>query len=458
MEVSRKISGLLFTAIFLLSTVSALPAPATGTNIASMGDDWPMVQHDPEHTGATNSSVPIAKPHVLWSVPYGSYVASPVVANGIVYIDSNAYNADTGKLLWANTSVEFTPLIENDIIYAVTPGTFGIHAYNASTGATLTGSSSIFNATILAVGDGYFYGMNEGCLVDYNIASGNLIWKSANYSYVYDSPAVADGCLYFGTEDNFVALNASTGTQTWEFPSPTPVSFSPAVSSGFVYVKVNAVLYCFNDSTGKPVWNYAVDAPYLGSSSYPAVANGIVYIGAYDGNVYAINAYSGEKVWSSKIAEAGGGIDKGVQASPIVVGGMVLVCSTDGNLYALNCSDGNTLWTFRLQSSNPRFGDYLASSPAVADGKIYIGSVDYQIIVLGNSNQSNVALSRQWVQLTVVVLVVVGVIILIAVVAKQVRNKKQRIKAQKNAASENSKVSVRTGTDGTNQTRRFTVL
>lgn len=61
-------------------------------------------------------------------------------------------------------------------------------------------------------------------------------------------------------------------------------------------------------------------------SSSPAVVNGIVYVGSFDGNLYAIDAISGTKEWTYKI----GSID----SSPAVVNGVVYVGSDDHNLYA----------------------------------------------------------------------------------------------------------------------------
>ena len=42
-------------------------------------------------------------------------------------------------------------------------------------------------------------------------------------------------------------------------------------------------------------WSYATG--YLVVSS-PAVANGVVYVGSADGNVYALNASTGRRLWS----------------------------------------------------------------------------------------------------------------------------------------------------------------
>ena len=47
--------------------------------------------------------------------------------------------------------------------------------------------------------------------------------------------------------------------------------------------------------------------------------------------------------------------------------GVVYVGSDDHNVYALNASTGAKLWSFTT-------GDYVDSSPAVANGVVYVGS------------------------------------------------------------------------------------
>ena len=74
--------------------------------------------------------------------------------------------------------------------------------------------------------------------------------------------------------------------------------------------------------------NYGLTGGVVFSS--PAVANGVVYIGSRDNNVYALNATTGSKVWSFS---TGGW----VHSSPAVVNGLVYVGSADGYFYAIIC-------------------------------------------------------------------------------------------------------------------------
>ena len=74
--------------------------------------------------------------------------------------------------------------------------------------------------------------------------------------------------------------------------------------------------------------------------SSPAVANGVVYFGSDDNNVYALNANTGAKLWSYATGSLA------VASSPAVANGVVYVGSDDHNVYALNASTGAKLWSY----------------------------------------------------------------------------------------------------------------
>src|SRR5580704_12943410 len=193
------------------------------------------------------------------------------------------------------------------------------------------------------------------------------------------SPAVANGVVYVGSwgdfDSNVYALNASTGAKLWSYTTGGQLVSSPAVANGVVYIgSGDSNVYALHASTGAKLWSYTTGA---GVESSPAVANGVVYVGYDDDNLYALNASTGAKLWS--FATGGGsecifGVPQPpgflnapckIFSSPAVANGVVYVSSTDGNLYALNASTGAKLW------SNPAVS---YSSPAVANGVVYIGS------------------------------------------------------------------------------------
>src|SRR6202034_397736 len=117
------------------------------------------------------------------------------------------------------------------------------------------------------------------------------------------------------------------------------------------------------------LWSFftGCSGSFCGGSS-PTLANGVIYVGSYDGNVYAVNAATGAKVW----AFLTGGL---VFSSPAVANGVVYVGSDDKNVYALNAATGAKLWSYTT-------GYDVVSSPAVVNGVVYIGSEDGKVYAL----------------------------------------------------------------------------
>ena len=101
---------------------------------------------------------------------------------------------------------------------------------------------------------------------------------------------------------------------------------------------------------GQLKWNYVAE----GILTSPATCNGIVYIGSWDHNVYALNANTGTKVWNYT---TGGW----VISSPTVANGIVYIGSLDHNVYALNAETGMKVWSYAT-------GGFVNSSPTVTNG------------------------------------------------------------------------------------------
>jgi outer membrane protein assembly factor BamB len=106
-------------------------------------------------------------------------------------------------------------------------------------------------------------------------------------------------------------------------------------------------------------------------SSSPAVGGGFVYVGAFDGKLYAFDAHGcGRALCRPVWTGATGGT---IESSPTVVGGVVYIGSDDGKLYAFaagGCGRAacRPLWTGDLGSGA------FSSTPAVANGVVYIAS------------------------------------------------------------------------------------
>jgi uncharacterized repeat protein (TIGR01451 family) len=135
------------------------------------------------------------------------------------------------------------------------------------------------------------------------------------------------------------------------------------VADGVVYIGTwDGAVLAVRASNGTLLWSYQTGS-FITSS--PAIAKGVVYIGSWDDNVYALKAGTGAKLWSFTTGDS-------VESSPAVANGVVYFGSDDFNLYALNAADGHELWSYPTKT-------YVESSPAVVDGVVYAaGGIGHQ--------------------------------------------------------------------------------
>jgi len=335
-------------------------------------------------------------PSLLWTYKTGAPVtSSPSIVDGVVYVGSHdrnlyALDAATGAFLWKyntmerNDYVSSSPAVSNGVVYIGGMKT-KIHAVDAYSGELLWKYKMPIRSTVrsgisssAAVADGIVYiGNMDGTIYAFDEETGDPVW---NYTFtlsensvdqVFSSPAVADGVVYIQTDSgSLFALDARTGALLWNYLNKGGWSAygSPAVSEGAVYVGsgMDTKFRAFDAITGDLVWEFSADGSVTSSA---AIANGIVYFGCNDNNIYALDASNGALIWN---VTTGGR----VQSSPAVADGVVYFGSNDNYTYAVDASTGDLLWSFDV-------GGRVMSSPAVASGVVYIGSSDGNVYAIG---------------------------------------------------------------------------
>ncbi|MCL5283938.1 MAG: PQQ-binding-like beta-propeller repeat protein, partial [Armatimonadetes bacterium] len=106
--------------------------------------------------------------------------------------------------------------------------------------------------------------------------------------------------------------------------------------------------------------------------SSPAIgADGTIYVGSWDYNLYALDGRAGQLKWRFKTGNR-------VYSSPAVgADGTIYVGSWDYNLYALDGRAGQLKWKYPT-------GNWVYSSSAAigADGTVYVGSWDHNLYAI----------------------------------------------------------------------------
>ncbi len=157
---------------------------------------------------------------------------------------------------------------------------------------------------------------------------------------------IADGTLFLGSMDGeLVAVNASSGARLWEVPFEPPAS-----GGGFG---------CAPASTAVAIYGT------------PVVAGDLVYVGGYDGKIYAVSS-------STRLSKArflNENDRQPIVGGPVVASGKVFIGSSDGWLYALDAASLDEEWKFET-------GDKIWSTPAIEGDTLYVGSFDRKLYAI----------------------------------------------------------------------------
>ena len=345
-----------FLAAILIGGLVLASAMSFGTvQAASASGDWTMFRSDPSHSGVGTDN-PIGssvltpnllwKTNMTWTLTETEFIAKkrgltePAVVDGVVYV---------GASYWVFVNqYRYVEWVE-------------FYAFNATDGAEIWNYSDDLCDSISspAVVNGVVYFATDQYICALKASNGALLW---NYSagMFFSNPVVVEDRLFIGIGYTIVALNATNGNRIWNYSAGGAV-YSPSVANGIVYVgSADWNIYAFNASTGDKIWNY-----YAGDVLVvPTVAKGVVYAPLQGGaTIYALDAFDGAKIWNYSLWN---GWNEGV--SPFAIRNDVLYASYGGAgiLYALNAISGAKIWNIAI--------GHEISAPTVVNDVIYLGS------------------------------------------------------------------------------------
>lgn len=241
----------------------------------------------------------------------------------------------------------------------------------------------------------------------------SVLWTFETQGPVISSPVLANDVVYIGSEDgNLYALNAKTGELQWQFKTEGAVNSTPLVTRGQVmFLSYDGYFYALEQTTGELIWKFKTGGEskfkvkdYFNGSFQPdfwdfylssAVADDQhVYFGSSDGNLYALDIATGEKLWKY---QAGGSI----HSSPALHNGLLVVGSWDSRVYCLETSTGKEKWTYTTGRDTAQYVWLgIQASPSIDDQTVYIGSRDARMyafdLTTGDTLWTNNNFHRSW--------------------------------------------------------------
>jgi outer membrane protein assembly factor BamB len=385
----------MITKVLLLSIVAGAVANAQAPTAMFRGD----AAHSGRYAGGGEQIVGLQ-----WRVPTdGDVIATPAVANGVVYVGSGsgvmyALDERTGDARWTvnlGSPISSSASVANALVYVGTRDG-RLHALDAATGrqkwwvptgATIpfpwghesgdmwTSSPTVANGLVLfGGGDGLLYGVSA--------RAGSVLWRAHTGGRIRTAPAVVDKRAYIGSFDGCVyAFDMATGKQIWRYDTEgaklksgdygfdrRSIQSSPSVSGGVVYVGArDGFLYAIDAMTGTLRWRVDHHISWINSS--PAVDEGVVFAGSSDAHfLQAVDATSGKELWKAQSE----GI---VWSSPAVAGRFVYWGDGPGRVHVTDRATG-------AEVSNFRTGSQIFSSPVIDGDLLFVGSADGGVYAL----------------------------------------------------------------------------
>jgi outer membrane protein assembly factor BamB len=194
----------------------------------------------------------------------------------------------------------------------------------------------------------------------------DVIWQAALPAL--GPPALDASSVYFSLRDHRIAaLDRETGAVRWiantRITGTNLVTQDVPVRVGTIVAFGDLYLFGYDAASGKERWVFGTappDSDPPGVGIYPFVADtSHIFAGSAVGVAYAIDAETGAQLWRADLMP---GEDHQVRIAA-VRGGTVWLnvryeapeyIAYHARLYALDATSGQTIWTFELARSGPR--------------------------------------------------------------------------------------------------------
>jgi len=193
-------------------------------------------------------------------------------------------------------------------------------------------------------------------------------WEFDTGFAIASAPALT-GQITIITDGNgsVTALDVETGALQWKESLAGPIYSTPAVTPEYVVVSsTDSTIYCLSVKNGQSLWQVKTKAPLVAS---PVIENGIVYCGSSDGIFRALNLENGQSIWEYS------GVEGFVETIPLVHKKKIIFGAWDGNLYALSAKTGQLKWIWNDGRKGVLYSP-AACQPVASGNKIFIVAPD----------------------------------------------------------------------------------
>jgi hypothetical protein len=124
-----------------------------------------------------------------------------------------------------------------------------------------------------------------------------LPWYSQSIGKIFHSPTASSRVVTWPTDRGYLYVGkASPPGVLYRIETDSPATAPPTGADPYLFIQTaDGHVYCFDELNGGEVWRYAMG---FGSTTRAAVIGDRVYVASSEPMLHAINAKTGEGVWS----------------------------------------------------------------------------------------------------------------------------------------------------------------
>ena len=182
-------------------------------------------------------------------------------------------------------------------------------------------------------------------------------WTFQTGAEIYATPVIHNNTVFIGSKDSvFYAIDAQSGEEVWHYPTGSPVLSTAAIFNNGICFESGNQLYLLNFS-GELLHSFTL---YEGTvtnqidswdfhHSSPNVMDSIVYIASENGRIYGYNL---NNYMISFLAQTP--THSTIRTKPVIdnTNKRLFVGDWDGVLYAYNLLNGEILWSYDTKDDN----------------------------------------------------------------------------------------------------------
>lgn len=188
-----------------------------------------------------------------------------------------------------------------------------------------------------------------------------------------------DGKLFVTSGFRFIAaLDTATGATLWQKSVDTQLHAAPVVNDKYIFATdVDNQIFAFDRNSGDMSWTYqAIAEPArLLKTASPILSGDTVYAPFSSGELVALDSNSGQAQWTQVLSKSTRtnalSEIRDISGRPVLYNGTIFAASHSGVFQAMNARTGEPLWSVAANSVN---------SPWVAGDAIFLVTVQGELI------------------------------------------------------------------------------